>query len=183
MNAGRGFTLVELVGVLAIAAVLLTIAAPNFVQLLRAQQFKAAVNDVFGAIDLTRSLAIARGGQVMLAPAPDAADWAQGWTVFVDRDGDRRPGAGEEVFSHHGPLAAGMRIDTNFANGHGSPYIAYNAAGRSCSDTSSLAARWGTLTLTLGAQQRRITINMLGRARVCDPAGEGAGCAGSDPDP
>lgn len=181
MNRGRGFTLVELVGVLTVAAILLTVGAPIMAQLVRSQQLKAAVNDLFGAINLTRSLAIARGGQVMLAP--DAADWAQGWTVFVDSDGDRRPGTGEEILSHHGALAPGMQVDADFSNSRGSPYIAYNAAGRSCPDTSSLAARWGTLTVRLGAQARRITINMLGRARVCDPASDGAACAVAAPEP
>ena len=53
--------------------------------------------------------------------------------------------------------------------------------GRSCSDTSSLAARWGTLSITSGQQARRIKINMLGRARICDPARDGASCGGADP--
>ena len=67
-------------------------------------------HDLFGAIDLTRAQAIARGRRVQLVPADGAGrDWRRGWIVFVDRDGDRRPGAGDEVIMRHGPLAAGHR--------------------------------------------------------------------------
>jgi type IV fimbrial biogenesis protein FimT len=55
--------------------------------------------------------------------------------------------------------------------------------GRSCSDTSSMAARFGTLSLFQGRHTRRIKINMLGRARICDPARDGASCDGAGPEP
>lgn len=182
MTAARGFTLAELVIVLAIAAVLMGIAVPDLRQLVRAQQLKAALNDLFGAVELTRSQAIARGRKVELVPADGAAlDWSRGWVVFVDKDGDRRPGRGEEVIMRHGPLAEGIALDATFSSQQGSPYLAYNSMGRSCSDTSSLAARWGTLSMAEGGQTRRIKINMLGRARICDPARDGASCAGEDP--
>ena len=83
----------------------------------------------------------------------------------------------------HGPLAEGIEVDAAFSSQQGAPYLAYNSMGRSCSDTSSLAARWGTLSLVHGGQTRRIKINMLGRARICDPARDGASCGGAGGDP
>jgi type IV fimbrial biogenesis protein FimT len=187
MTAARrqgGVTLLELVTVLAISAVMMSIALPDMRQMIRSQQLKAAVNDLFGAIDLTRTQAITRGRRVQLVPADgEAPDWSRGWVVFVDEDGDRRPGGGEEVIMRHGPLAAGIVVDAAFSSQQGAPYLAYNSMGRSCSDTSSLAARWGTLSLIQGQQTRRIKINMLGRARICDPARDGANCAGAGGDP
>lgn len=184
MRAARqaGATLLELLTVVAVAAVMMGAALPDMRHMIRAHQLKAAVNDLFGAIDLVRTQAIARGRRVQLAPADGATlDWARGWVVFVDEDGDRRPDAGEEVIMSHGPLAAGIAVDAAFSSQQGSPYLAYNSAGRSCSDTSSLAARWGTLSLVQGSATRRIKINMLGRARICDPARDGASCSGPDP--
>jgi type IV fimbrial biogenesis protein FimT len=181
----RGFTLVELAIVLAIGAVTMSIALPDLRQMIRSQQLKAAASDLFGAIDLARTQAIARGRRVQLVPAGagPAPDWSGGWVVFVDQDGDRRPGEGEEVIMRHGPLAAGIVLHAAFSSQQGLPYLAYNSMGRSCSDTSSLAARWGTLSLVQGRQTRRIKINMLGRARICDPARDGASCAGAGEDP
>ncbi len=180
--AHRGFTLIELIVVLAIAAVMMSVALPDLRQMIRSQQLKAAVNDLFGAIELTRSQAIARGRKVeLVAAGGDAPDWRAGWVVFLDQDGDRRPGDGEEVIMRHGPLAEGIAVVSAFSSQQGAPYLAYNSTGRSCSDTSSLAARWGTLSMAADRQTRRIKINMLGRARICDPARDGASCGGADP--
>lgn len=179
-----GFSLVELMTVLAIAAILLAIAVVNMRALIRSQQLKVAVGDLIGAIDLTRSQAIARGRRVYLVPSePAGADWTRGWVVFVDSDGDRRPGRDEDVIVTHGPLAEGMLIDAAFSSRQTPDYVAYNAAGRSCTATSSVAARWGTLSLFHDGHTRRIKINMLGRARACDPARDGAGCAGAEEPP
>jgi type IV fimbrial biogenesis protein FimT len=176
----RGFTMVELAIVLAIAAVMMSVALPDLRQMIRSQQLKAAVGDLFGAIDLARTQAIARGRKVLLVPA-DGADWRAGWVVFVDENGDRRPGGAEEVIMRHEALAPGIVVGAVFSSQQGTAYLAYNSMGRSCSDISSLAARWGTLSLAMDQQRRRITINMLGRARICNPARDGASCGGDDP--
>lgn len=180
----RGVTLLELLVVIAILCVMLSVALPDMRNLVRAYHLKAAVNDLFGAIDLTRTEAIARGRRVQLVPAGDAdPDWSRGWVVFVDENGDRRPNGAEEVIMRHGPPADGIAIDAAFSGQHRSTYLAYNSMGRSCSDTSSLAARFGTLSLVQGGQTRRIKINMLGRARICNPARDGASCAAAGQDP
>jgi type IV fimbrial biogenesis protein FimT len=168
---GRGFSLAELLAVLAVAAVVLAVAAPNLGELVRRQQLKAAANDLFDAIGLARAQAMARNERVKLVPLdPAGADWARGWSVFVDRDGDRQRGPGDELIALHGPLASGIAMHFAFTSPAPPYYIAYNGAGRSCSDASSAQARWGTLSLFHGHLTRRIKINMLGRARVCDPA-------------
>jgi type IV fimbrial biogenesis protein FimT len=171
VGRGRGFSLVELAAVLAVAAVALAAAAPDLRETLRRQELKAATFDLFDAINLARAQALGREERVLLVPRdPGGADWAGGWTVFVDKDGDRQSGPGDEIIAVHGPLARGMAVHFSFTSPAPPYYIAYNGAGRSCSDTSSAQARWGTLSLFHGNGTRRIKINMLGRARVCDPA-------------
>jgi type IV fimbrial biogenesis protein FimT len=179
LHAPAGFSLPELLVVLAIAAILLAIAAPDLRALVRTQQLKAATGDLFGAINLARAQALARGRQVKLMPLdPGGRDWSRGWTVFQDNDGDGQPGPGDEAIAGHGPLAPGIALVFAFTSPAPPYYIAYNGAGRSCSDTNSAAARWGTLSLFHGDGIRRIKINMLGRARVCDPARD-ASCEGA----
>jgi type IV fimbrial biogenesis protein FimT len=173
-----GVSLPELCIVLTVAAISMAIAAPDLRDLVRSQQLKAAAGDLFAAIDLARAQALARGRQVKLVPVdPRGADWRQGWRVIDDRAGGGQPGA-DELIAEHGPLAAGIVIDFAFTNLAPPYYIAYNGAGRSCADGNSAAARWGTVSLFHGAHIRRIKINMLGRARVCDPARD-AGCDGA----
>ncbi|MGJ9418631.1 GspH/FimT family pseudopilin [Massilia sp. CMS3.1] len=171
MNATRGFSLPELLVVTAIAAILLGVALPDLAALLRAQQLRTATNDLFGAIGLARAQAIARNERVSVMPR-DAlgVDWTQGWTVFVDRDGDAVPGPGDAILAVHEALPAGFQAAFAFTSPAAPYYIAYNGAGRSCTATNSGAARWGTLSLFHGGSTRRIKINMLGRARACNPA-------------
>lgn len=174
-----GVSLVELLVVLALAGILLGAAAPAYREVMRRQQLRVAVNDLVAAIDLTRSHAIARGGPVMLAPLEAGGiDWAKGWVVFVDANGNRRPDHGEQRIFQRGPLPQGVTVASAFSSGATPLYLAYNGAGRSCSASNSLAARWGTLSLTQGNDARNIKINMLGRLRVCDPASDPANCGG-----
>lgn len=180
-RAAPGFSVIELLMVLTIIAVLGGLALPDMRDLIRTYQLNAATVDLFGAIDLARSQAISRGSRVQLVPLePGGTNWRLGWVVFVDDNGDRRPGPGEEVIASHGPLPEEIVISFNFTSNKQPHYIAFNGSGRSCSDTSSMAARWGTLSLYQGGQIRRIRINMLGRARVCDPAKDSKGCDGPE---
>jgi len=178
-----GFSIVEMTVVLAIAAILLAIAAPDLSALIRQQQLKSASGDLFAALGMARSQALARGEVVKLLPRdPAGADWRRGWRVFIDRDGDGQPGPGDELLAEHGPLPAGVAVDFAFTSPAPPYYIAYNGAGRSCKDSNSAAARYGTLSLFHGSAIRRIKINMLGRARSCDPARDGA-CEGAQAPP
>jgi type IV fimbrial biogenesis protein FimT len=175
----RGASLVELAVVVGIASVVMAIAAPDLHALVAGQQLRTATGDLLGAIAQTRAQAIARNARVKLAPHdPGGADWTRGWTVFVDRDGDRAPGPGDEILQVHGPLPPGVRIDFSFTQSAPPQYIAYNGAGRSCSDSGGNASRLGTLSLFHGEHVRRIKINMLGRVRVCNPVRDD-GCDGA----
>jgi type IV fimbrial biogenesis protein FimT len=166
---------------LAVAAILAGSAAPSLQAMLQKQQLRTALNDLLGAVALVRSLAIARGGVVLMVPNdPAGAAWEQGWTIFADRNANRLPDAGEERIAVQQPLAEGIRLASSFTSGTGAQYLAYNGAGRSCQAGNSQAARWGTLTLEAGAHRRLIKINMLGRVRVCDPVAQPGICTSAE---
>jgi type IV fimbrial biogenesis protein FimT len=175
-----GHTLVELMVVLAIAAVLLAAAAPSLQAFIARQRLRVAQNDLFAAINLTRSQAITRGTRVTLTPQDAAgADWTQGWLVFIDSNGNQRLDPAEERIFQQGPVDPGISIKFAFSSGPARQYITYNGDGRSCSAASSLAAHWGTLSLFQGTAIRRIKINMLGRVRACDPQLQPRSCSGA----
>lgn len=165
---------------LSITALLLSLGLPGLHELLARQRLRATATDLFSAIELTRGQAMARGRRVLLMPAgAGGADWRQGWLVFVDHNSNLVYDGGDELLLRQGPLAAGITVRFAFTSGTAAPlYIAYNSAGRSCSASNSLAARWGTLSLIFGKQERNIKINMLGRVRVCDPQ-QSSSCTGA----
>ena len=78
--AMRGFSLVELMIVIAVFAVLVAFALPSYTQFVRNQRVKNASFDVFSSLVLARSEAITRNTAVTLAPAT-AGTWTYGWTV------------------------------------------------------------------------------------------------------
>ena len=75
-----GFTLTELMVVVAVVGVLATIAVPSFQSLVQSQRVKAASFELFSSLNLARSEAIKRNGNVTLTPV-STSDWGQGWAA------------------------------------------------------------------------------------------------------
>src|ERR1700740_3492943 len=139
-GACAGHTLVELMVVLALAAILCSLAIPALQSLLAQLQLRGAVGDLRGAIDLARSQALGSGNPVTLAPLePAGLDWRLGWVVFADANRNRRPDAGETVFFRHRALPDGITVSTVFSSGTPPDYLAYNGAGRGCDAANSQA--------------------------------------------
>jgi len=85
----RGFTLVELMMVLAVAAVLVTVAIPSFSTLIKNNRLTTFTNTLVGSLVLARSEAVRRGRAVTVCASSNgtgctATSWQQGWIVFTD---------------------------------------------------------------------------------------------------
>jgi type IV fimbrial biogenesis protein FimT len=91
----RGFTLIELLVALAIVAMLLGVAAPDFSRTLSERALAAQVHEFMAALRFARAEAMKRGQVVGVcasdpaAPATrcrtgfGSADWRSGWIVFA----------------------------------------------------------------------------------------------------
>ncbi len=167
-----GFTLIELMVTLTVAAILLGVGVPSFRDLLGSRKVGAAANGFLAALRLARSEAIRRGRRVDLVPAGGGSDWREGWVVFVDENGDQKPGTGETVLFRHGPLAHGIAVSSTLSG----QYLAYNGSGRTRSNASSQAPHFGSLSFSLDQQVRKVIVNFLGRARVCNPGSQAESC-------
>lgn len=171
---GRGYSIVELMAVLTIAAILLTIGVPAFQSLLDRMRIAAAANDFFAAINLTRSEAIGRGRRMDLVPA-DGGNWKSGWMVLVDGNLNQRADPGEEVVLAHGPVYPDIQITHAFTDSK-SAYLAYTPNGRTRTNANGQAPQMGSWELRLNKESRRIVVNFLGRPRMCVPMGKAATC-------
>lgn len=86
----RGFTLLELLVTLAVAAIVVTVAVPSFRSVVQNNNAAALTNDLVGALSYARSEAVRRGRAVSVCASVDQqqcavpADWATGWIVFTD---------------------------------------------------------------------------------------------------
>jgi len=98
MRRSQGMTLVELLMMLAVVAVVGTLAVPGFKGVMRDSARATAVNAYMHTIFLARSEAIKRNQVVSICRSRDgetclygAARWEQGWMVFVNTDRDEPP--------------------------------------------------------------------------------------------
>lgn len=170
-----GFSLIELMTTLAVLAVVLAIGVPGMRALVEGQQISAAANNLFAAINLARSEAIKRSTRVDLVPAGDGSDWSKGWVIFVDENGDQRPNIDERVIVTQGPVASAISIQASLSDSS-KQYLAYQGTGRTRTNANPQSPQFGSLKLILGEQERKITINMLGRARLCNPGLKKSSC-------
>lgn len=83
-----GFTLVELMIVIALLAVIAAVAVPGFQRLVENNQVTSTTNRLVGALNFARSEALREGQQVTLQPIN--GDWREGLEVVMDGDALRR---------------------------------------------------------------------------------------------
>ena len=85
--AWRGFTLIELMVTLSVLAIVLSLAAPSFAELMAANRLSTQTNEFVGSLNLARSEAVRRGQPVTLR-AVDNDNYSLGWQVFPDLNAD-----------------------------------------------------------------------------------------------
>jgi type IV fimbrial biogenesis protein FimT len=81
----RGFTLTELLAVLATAALLAGLAAPGFQRQFAAASLAAATRQTAAGLQLARQQALGTGSRVTVCPTPDGVRCAPGsarWMIF-----------------------------------------------------------------------------------------------------
>lgn len=78
--SAAGFTLTEMLIVVAVAGILATLALPNFRSLSQSQQVKNASYELYSALSLTRNEAIKRNADVTLATVLNPKNEV-GWTI------------------------------------------------------------------------------------------------------
>jgi type IV fimbrial biogenesis protein FimT len=98
MARTQGWTLIEALTALAVLAILTSLAVPAFGNMRRDNERTTVVNALLQAVFLARSETARRGEIVTICKSKDgalcaekAANWHDGWIVFVDKDRDSDP--------------------------------------------------------------------------------------------
>lgn len=148
----RGFTLIELMVTITVAAVLLTIALPSFVSTTLNSKLRATANNLSAAVMLARSEAIKRNAATQLCPSDNdsscSGDWEDGWIVIASDN---------TVVHREGPVPEGFKVNTTATTLSFDP----SGVGSTAADFTICRA-----TPSVGSQERVVTVTATGRPSV-----------------
>ncbi|MES9904785.1 MAG: GspH/FimT family pseudopilin [Sedimenticola sp.] len=165
-----GFTLVELMVTIAVAAILLTIAVPSFRYLIANNRATTQANALFSAFSVARTEAINRGSNVTVCPKSTASasnttcgtntSWVNGWHVFTDTGVIGTYSGSDVVLKHWEPLPGTPVITTTEA------YIGFTRDGAKNTATAGNIIFSMSQPNTTGDASRCIRVSALGMIRV-----------------
>lgn len=171
-----GFTLIELVVTMAVAAILITVAVPAMRTFIQNGRINTQINDLKGDLSLARSEAIKRRTNVGICKSVNGiacaggGDWRDGRAIFVDADNNGAWTAGETILRFREGLPTGAYTITTSAELPDPIFFRPNGAS-----SVPLAGPVGVFTFCdpRGASYgRQVSLNSLGQASVLpDPPG------------
>ncbi len=202
-SKNAGFTLLELIITVSIAAILASVAIPSLVNTIRNNRLATQTNEIIRTLIYARSEAVKRNVRVVVCrstdintvnpaatPAPTCATggttgWETGWLVFNDPDGDSvfdppasypSCGTGDEcLLATHTALTGSVSLtgNNNVAN-----RVTFNSIGLATASNGALVLKY--TDDTGNTNTRVICVATSGRARLMPKGTAVASCTASD---
>lgn len=146
MNRNSGFTLMEILVAIALAAVFAAVAVPSYRRLVADNRITATMNGFAGTLAEARSEAVRRGETVIVCPSSDSttttptcnsntgtADWSNGWISYVHAASHAGyaydPSQQDVLLRVHGAVGDGVTLTSTSGGGSVANYIGFNRMG------------------------------------------------------
>lgn len=171
-----GFTIIELMVTLTIAAIIFGIGLPSFGSFMRGAKISTTTNDYVYSLHKARSEAVKRVTGAGLCPsvnsmASDAAcspgsSYANGWIVYADTNNNKQQDDGEEILHRMEARTNGFTItsDTVFAD-----QVYFNDSGNSVNVTDIPISGVIGISYGDGSSVRNVIVSANGRVTSEEP--------------
>ena len=176
-RTNTGFTLIELMTVVAVLAVTLSIAVPGMQRTISSTRPRTEASRLLSALVLARSEAVGRNSLVSVCPSAFGSDgiarcsnsYADGWIVFSNRDKDRVVDKGsDEIIRVFSGLPSGYSLTNKAGTIDAHELISYYPDGSSRKNrTLMICPVSGHSTPSWS-----VVMNMVGRPRIAKGWGE-----------
>lgn len=150
----HGFTLIELMVVIAVLAIIVGLGVPAFDSITLSSKLRSYSNSLIASAQLARSEAMKRNAVVGMCSSADGTScasggWQQGWIVYIDAD--------NTVLFQQGAVSSGYRITGSVDD---IDFLPSGVGGVQSTLTVCRAAP------SSGSQERVVAISATGRANV-----------------
>jgi type IV fimbrial biogenesis protein FimT len=162
----QGFTLVELVVVMAIAGIAMTIAVPSYNQFVLNNRMTAQANEFLAGLNFARGEAAKRNATVSACRSSNSTScaasggWDQGYIIFVDTGSVGTWNAGDTI----------LQVQQKFAGKSALTSATLNSVSFLPSGQVTTAGTFSLCSGAYGISGRSITISSVGRPVVTSTA-------------
>lgn len=159
----RGFTLIELIITVALAAIILSVGIPSFQQTIEQNQLTSQINLFTASLHLARSESVKRGRSVSVCGSSDGincnnAGYEAGWIVYAENAITGSREADEELLVVNNGLNRDLSLK-------GSPAIS-NSITFTANGQASSAGTFALCKLNDATKSREINILITGRIKI-----------------
>lgn len=170
-----GFTIIELLIVLAVVSVLVTIAASSLSAMIAHNRLASSGNELLSSLYLLRSEAAKRNRIMKMCRRPSnglsvcdtqPGRWDAGWILWADDDNDSQVDPDETIVSEHQGFRGTVQLTGNAS-------VASRIAFQPIGGVSGVGNGTFTACVPGSLRERQIIISKAGRMRTRDLQGDG----------
>ena len=164
----RGFTLIEMLVVVAIGGILAAVAAPSLISVIESNRRAIISNQLMEDLAFARRQAIALSSSVALCGSDSTqpttctgdTDWSNGWYTYIGKSAGLTPASAAAGLVMRSPqaLPSGWKVDAHLSSPGTHVYV----------DARSATTRYGYFTVyrSGSATAACVVVNSVGRART-----------------
>ncbi len=161
----HGFTIIEFMIVLTIAAIFVSVAVPSYYYLIQNNKVVSVTNKLAASFSSARMEAIKRGTRVSVCSAGNtsytscgnSSQWSQGWIVFTDADNNNAIDSSNDLVKIAEAPPTGSTITSNLS------IVSYDGTGFTTTNALTMSLR---TTGCRGNNARTLSIATSGRLSI-----------------